>query len=284
MKKNLRTGIFFAVFFAIGIFWCGREVPAASFQTLGSYVKESRTYSVDMTGDGKNDTVKITFGKDQYQIINRVKVYINQKLALNLGTSRIYGVNIQYLHLSKNQEYLYLCGRGDSGMPDIQALYRYESSKKALVKALSLRSTAGSIDKVTANSIRVVNSCQPSLTGRVTWKDTYTYKNGKFRLKSNTAKASSLIGGIRTGDGYEKYLEKNQFVTQRAVTFYTDKTMTKQAFTVTANKAVTLRQISVTANRQICFQFKSGNKTGWIREQATCFYGVSSRCAGGFYG
>lgn len=284
MKKNLKTGIFFAVFLAFGIFLCSREVPAASIQTLGNYVKENQTYSVDVTGDGKNDAVKITFGKDQYQVINRVKVYVNQKLALNLRTSRIYGVNIQYLQLSKNREYLYLCGRGDSSMPDIQALYRYELSGKTLVKALNLRSTTRNIDKVTANSIRVVNSCQPSLTGRVTWKDTYTYKDGKFQLKSNTAKASSLIGGIQTGDGYEKYLKKNQFVTQKAVTFYTDKTMTKQAFTVKANKAVTLKKITMTADRQIYFQFKSGNKTGWIREQFTCFHGVSSRCAGGFYG
>lgn len=289
MSKKIRKTILCTAILTFGVLMGSGAVQAATLKTLCDYSRTPSTHSIDLNGDGKKDSVKISYGFDSKNSgrINRVKVHLNKKPVLNVSAVGALGVDVQYMRLSKNKEFLYLCGYGDSHMPSISSVYRYDRSKKKMVKVLFLKERGrigGTVDKVSSNSIRFTNSCMPNLTGRVKWQYTYIYRNGEFRLKSASAPAYSIIGIINLGDGYEKYFKKNQFVADQPMTFYTTPKRTKKAFTISSGKVVKLKKMTIGPDQRIYFQFQYGRKTGWISEDSGQFRGVMRRCAGGFFG
>ncbi len=58
---------------------------AGRVQKVVDYSSTDRTFYVDMTGNGQNDTVQVTTTRAMYDFLNGVKVYVNGKLALSSG-------------------------------------------------------------------------------------------------------------------------------------------------------------------------------------------------------
>ncbi|HCT93165.1 MAG TPA: hypothetical protein DF613_17535 [Lachnospiraceae bacterium] len=146
---------------------------------------------------------------------------------------------------------------------------------------------AGDVVKATGKSIQVVNSLQPMETGWINWKYTYTYKNGKFKLKSSTAAAKSSLGNhAYDEDGYRALFKKNKYVVANTRSFYTGTDLKKVAFTAERNDKLTLKKIKISGDK-VYLQFQKGKKTGWQQVDNSGVYDFRSSdpgSTGWFYG
>lgn len=273
---------------------------SASYKTIVDEGSSSKySFKVDMNGDGKADSIVATFGATTDNWKRIVTVKMNGEKVLSLSADNFYSMRIQYVNLSKNAQFLYFHGYGDSRMPSIQALFRYDKSKKKMVKALNLMTHLGTAQKIVSvgtNSVTFSNGCAIACAGRVSWKFTYVYSGGKFSLKSPTAAAKYANASYVKGDGYDKYFAKSKYKAKKAFTVYSDLGGTKKAYNVKEGQVLQLKKIRY-YKKGLYLQFaNAAGKTGWIHGYQTygtgnsdnvpydLFYGVSQRLAGGFYG
>ena len=298
-----RTKICLAlVLMSLALFGLATEVSAkASFKTLCSYNTGSRfSYKVDMTGDGKADTLAFTMGKYKSDGTQNVLIKMNGTRVLLTNVPYSYGYYIQYITLSNKAEFIYILGRGDSNMPGLHAVYRYDASRKKLVKALDLAAylgTSGLVAKVTTGTISMSNGSTLIPVGRVSWTYTFKYSaaSGKFKLSSTSATVKSAAMTDRN-DGYDSYFKKSQFVAAKSFSTYTTVSMKKTAYKVSVNDVLQMKKIRL-YKKGLYIQFKNkAGKTGWIHAYqkyntgnqsdilSGIFYGVNIRSAGGFYG
>ena len=288
--KKIQKMLGLAVFlFAFGILMGAAPVKAAgTVDEICGYTSKNISFSADLTGDGKDDTVKIKLRtmSDGYSV-DKLAVYVNGTKVLNLWDKYYYYITVNYIHMSKTKNFLQLSGHGDNDGRMFNYIYRYDTKTKKLVKALDLKDgnlmTGGEVITVSGNQISVRHSYQPSETGWVRWKFNYVYKNGTFKLVSDTSKVLSSLGSDEINDGYGKYFRKNKFKAARTIRFYTSRTKKKLAFTAKKGDVLTLRNIKITGGKMY-MQFKKGSKTGWreVDKYYTrpLFYGVSRRLAG----
>ena len=266
---------------------------AASVKRVMYYGSGSNTISCDITGDGKNDKIKINANTDSDGwYIQSIKVSVNGKSALTItkNAGAYYGVDVNYIKMSGSKKFLQIIGYGDSGWRAVNEVYQYDSKSRKLKNVLSLTTglnSAGSVVKATSKSIQVAHSYQLPETGRVNWKYTYTWKNGKFRLKSSTAPVKSSLNTYDNGDGYVKYFKKSRFKAMKSLTLYTSTSQKKKAFTTKKGKVLTLKKIKV-SGKKIYMQFQYGSKTGWKKVDndytKVYNYGASGVSGGWFYG
>ena len=114
------------------------------------------------------------------------------------------------------------------------------------------------------SQIKVFYTAQPCETGWIECTYTFVFKNGKFKLKSNTASVKSLFTRHVVNDKYGKYLAKNQFVADKTLKFYKNSNLKKFAFTAKKGDVVTLKKIKI-AGEKTYLQFKKGSKSGWVK-------------------
>ena len=298
-----RTKICFALMLmSLALFGLTAQVSAkASFKTFCLYNTISRfSYKADMNGDGKLDTLAFTMGKFRTDSTQNVLIKMNGTRVLLTNVPYSYGYDIQYIALSNKAQFLYIIGRGDSNMPGLHAVYRYDASRKKLVKALDLSTylgTSGLVTKVTTKTMSVSNGCTLMPVGRVSWNYIFKYNtaSGKFTLSSTSATVKSAAM-INRDDGYDNYFKKSQFVAAKTFFTYTTVSMKKTAYTATVNDVLQMTKIRL-YKKGLYIQFKNQEgKTGWIHAyqkyntgnqsdiHSGIFYGVNSRLAGGFYG
>lgn len=273
---------------------------AAKVTRMYNYLSSNKTLLQDITRDGKKDKIRFKFTKDEYgDSIIKAQIYVNGKKAavFTYDEYENYALTINYVYLSKNREFLQIYGNGDNDLIVKNALYSYNSKTGKLTKVLDLakyRMMAGDVTDVTGSQITVEYTGQPMETGGLLCDFTYVYRNGKFKLKSNTVPVKSRLSVFSyNDDGYGKYFVNNQFLVANKRSFYTSTSMKKKAFTVRRGDVVTLKKIKMTSSK-VYLQFQYGNKKGWQRvfrnsvydftrddwENTGWFYGVAKRLAG----
>lgn len=270
---------------------------ATKLKTVHSWKSKGTTFAVDLTGDKKNEKVTLKETKSSDGYVSKMQIKINKKTALTLKNTESFYTTIIYFQMSSSRQFLQIYGTGDNDTLAYNRIYRYNKKTGKLVRVLNLGSyknaNAYAVKKVTKNTIKVNFSYQPSETGTLKWKYTYTYKNGKFRLKSSTAAVKSGLSSGRLNDGYDDYFRNNQFVAAKRLQFYTTTARKTLSFTVKQGDVVTLKNIRLTGNN-IYLQFQSGTRTGWqlvnrsnVYDYTSAnpgvtgwFHGVYSRLAG----
>lgn len=263
------------------------------------YVTGRHTINRDINGDNKKDEITVNAARNSYYMVNSIKVSVNGKNALTISknSGSYYGVSVYYIKMSKTKEFLQIIGLGDNNWKAVNAIYQYNKKTGKMKKVLELTSglnSAGSVEKATSKNIQIGHSYQTPETARVNWKYTYTFKNGKFKLKSSTAAVKSSLTTYDNGDGYFKYFKKSKFKAMKSLTFYTSTSQKKKAFTARKGNVLTLKKIKV-SGKKVYMQFQLGKKTGWKKVDndyskiynytmngvtGGWFYGVRDRLAG----
>lgn len=297
MKTMSMKRILFIMFCMIlSLTVCSVQAKAGKVTRISTYLNNNKTLHRDITGDGKADAIRFKFTKDEYGSILKMQIYVNGKkaAAYTYDAYYSYGMTVNYVYLSKSRVFLQIYGNGDNDYIVNNALYSYKSGKLKKVLDLSkYRMQAGDVVSASKSQIKVAYTGQPMETGRLYCELGYTYKSGRFKLKSNTTSVHSTLGSSWDHDEYEMYFINNQFVVANKRTFYTSSSMKKKAFTAYRGDVLTLKKIKVTSNK-VYLQFKKGNKTGWQRvfrnnvydfawdnwQDSGWFYGVANRLAG----
>jgi len=305
MKKMWKKLLFttLSMLFAFMIFYIPSE--AAEVKTVGNYMQKDVTYKRDITGDNKKDTIKFDLvkpSKNSYEVY-KLNVYVNGKKALTINPAHEYpSFSVKYIKMSKTKKFLQIYATGDNDYPILNGIYKYNNKTKKLVRVLNLNKyplEAHGVTSATSSQIKVKFMGQPAETGWIECKFTFTYKNGSFKLKSNTTTVKSLFaksGYSYDPDGYGKYFKENKFKTSKKLKFYTTTSLKKVSFTAKKGTVLKLKKIKM-VNSKVYLQFQYGNKTGWRKvfndnvydftlddwedvPKSGWFYGVYNRLAG----
>lgn len=265
----------------------GRLEGKAATLTASQYIQGTGTVLYqDITGDGKPDTIRIRLTKQGQYYYKNLYVYVNDALVLTEKIDGCSGANVRFLSCSKKKNYLQIVVTADGGYMYLNKIYSW--SGKKLVAAADLGqedNMSATVTKVTSSSITVKFSVQPWETGRVEWSFVYQPKGKKLKLKSKTAKVTSVLGQWPMNDGYQKYFKQNKFVTANGRTFYTTTSLKKKAFTTKQGDVLKLQKVKMVGDKMyLCF--KKGKKLGWQKVNGQYngndywFYGVVNRLAG----
>lgn len=261
---------------------------ASGVKELCTYATETKTVRADVTGNGKKDTIRLKLTMGQYNgTIKESQVYVNGKKALTVNDTDDYrSVSMRHVRMSKSKVFLQISTHGDSNYKHFNRIYRYDKKKKKLVCVLDLfgePDIGGTVVKASSKGIQVSHGLRPRETGGLAWNYTYTYKNGKFKLKSSTAAVKSTLGNMAIDDEYKAIFAKNKYVVASTRVFYKDTNLKKASFTAKQNDKLTLKKIKI-AKGKVYLQFQKGKKTGWQQVNGTgfteWFYGVSKRQIG----
>lgn len=254
-----------SVFFTFLIF----AVPtkAASVESIASYAESSFSTQKDITGDGEADTIRFVLVKESNgYYTDKVNVYINGENALTINPEiSFYGIQVNYVKMSKKKVFLQIYGSGDSDMHAMNAIYKYNSSTKKLKRVLNLQNypmTAYDVVSATSKKIKVKFEGQPQETGRINCEFTFKYTGDKFKLNSTVTTVKSSLIYYDNGDGYLKYFKQNKYKTSKKLKLYKSAGSKKVSVTVPKNKFVTLKKIKMSKGK-VYLQFKYGKKTGW---------------------
>lgn len=281
---------------------CTIPAQAAGVKTVIDYTinftTKKPTFKRDVTGDGKADTVKLQLTKANSYSLNKVNVLINGKKAASLDAKYCYGVKVNYISMSKSKVFLQIYTLTDGDYIVSNGIYKYDKKSKKLKKLLDLNKVSGNsyigaMDVTSASDSQIKVACriQPPETGCIDFSYIFVYKNGKFKLKSNTVTAKSMFIKAPGYDRYAKYFKKNQFAAFKTLKFYKDTNLKKVSFKAKKNDILTLKKIKI-SGKKTYLQFKKGSKTGWVKvfndysvvypnfENSGWFHGIIYRLAG----
>lgn len=246
----------------------------------------------DLDGDGRKETLelKATMQDDYY--MERAALYVDHRkvLALNDLAGDTSYISIDYLKMSDSKIFLRIVCSGDDNSISLDSFYKYDSKKKKLPKAGELMDIRGwctetKVLKVSSTNIKVWYKRQFLETGSIQWISTYIVKNGKLKLKSNTAAAKSGYDADYSynPDNYGKLFRKNKYKAIERFDLYSDTSLSKIAFTAEKKEILTLKKIKYIHNK-FYVQFACGHEKGWIKIEEDpgkiLFYGVNGRLAG----
>ena len=185
-------------------------------------------------------------------------------------------------------------------MEIMNGIYKYNNKTKKLVRVLNLKQyplQAYQVTGATSSEIKVKFGGQPIETGWINCKYTFVYKNGGFKLKSNTTAAQTMFKNYDYNpDGYGKYFKDNKFKTSKKLKFYTNTNLNKVSYTAKKGAVLKLKKVKMVGSK-VYLQFQSGKKTGWRKvfnnnvynyslenwedvSKSGWFYGVYNRLAG----
>lgn len=249
-----------------------------------------KSCQADLDGDGVKEKLKLTTKYDEYDCITKSVLYVNGKKALVLTKpSWVFSIKVDYVKMSDSNIFIRCCTTGDNYVAGSDYFYRYDPSRKKLVKETRLldinESCSGaSVKTVSDTEVKVQYYHQLETIGQISWTGTYVIKNGKLKLKPAAYKAkNTTTTKYGDPDGYGKLLAKNKYKTIRDLLLYTDTTMRTVAYQADANDILTLKKIKYTKNEWFV-QFEKDGKEGWFGLNGIggmeLFYGVRDRLAG----
>ena len=247
------------------------STQAAGISKLCNYTEKNLTFKRDITGDGKIDTIKLKLVKDRYHALDKVNIFINGKKSGSLDCNNSYGISVNYISMSKKNVFLQIYSLGPNDYVEANSIFKYNKKTKKLDNVLDFQKVAGGgsmdahdVTSVSGSQIKVFYTGQPCETGRIECTYTFVFKNGKFKLKSNTTSVKSLFTKYVVNDKYGKYLAKHQFVAEKNLNFYKNSNLSKVSFTAKKGDILTLKKIKI-AGGKTYLQFKKGAKTGWVK-------------------
>lgn len=235
-------------------------------------------FKADMDGDGKSESVKIT--ADVYmdygsiQSIKAIKIAVtdNEKTTTTTLKSDTfeysYDASIKLVTLDSKTRFINIATHSDNDFIPFNKLYKYNASTGKMKSVANLYRSESTINhsvikSATSDHVIVEYGAQPSTIGSISFKLTYVYKDGAFKVKTTTVKATSNLGYYTwPDDGMEKYFAKNKFKTAKKLTFYTKAGGDIKAYTVAKNKFVTLKKIKLYKGH-IYGQFEYNDTLGW---------------------
>ena len=166
---------------------------------------------VDLTGDGKVDTVKIIKTRDSSAPANysRLKIKINGRTVFNKQTYYFY-VKTQTIKLANKKAFLAMYAPGEDDAADYNGIFAYKKGKLTRIVDFNkcLPGYDVSLKKITVsgNTVTATLGQDTYGLGVCDYKTSFTWKNTKF--VQNPAMTDFTIG---TGDG--AWVEKGSTVT-----------------------------------------------------------------------
>ena len=246
---------------------------------------------IDLDGDGVKENLKLTTKYDAYGCITKAVFYVNNQKALMLNKPNwVFSIGVDYVKMSDSNIFIRCCTTGDNDIAGSDYFYRYDPSRKKLVKETRLLDinescSSASIKTVTDSEVKIKYYHQLKAIGGITWTASYAIRDGKLKLKSTAYKAkSTATTKYGDSDGYGKLLEKNQYKSIRGdLILRTDTSMNTIAFRVNQDDILTLKKIKYTKDEWYV-QFEKDGKKGWLGLSGIgsmdLFYGVRERLAG----
>lgn len=246
-----------------------------------------RSFYADITGDGKDDKIRVKIACDKYEMPKNIKIYVNGKRALYDAT-RAVSYSVSWFQMKKGASYLQVVAGEENGLVRKDIIYRYKSSSKKLVKAANVGKDLGEwarnqrIVKVTSKYVRVATDIQPCESGFMTITTDYYKKGSRLVRKSSYCKVQSTI------------FSNNTFKAKKKLRFVTRVGGKKTAFTVKKKDKVKLNKAWL-KNGKLWVRYRKGKKNGWIKElhdydkiyhykngkvTGGWFYGVHDKLAG----
>lgn len=261
MKESCKKIVLVAILLFAGMVF-GKNTDAATkgvqlpcYDTINKY---------DVTGDGKNDSIKIYCEKpDKYNegIGKDWRIKVNDKIVYRQKYEGTDFLTVQFFKISSKKIYIDVVERGDAN--DFNAghiLYLVSNNKWKQVcnfhgkmeKSTNGWGYAAGIESMTKNKMTVEFYCQFFGTGSLNWKIQYKLKNGiwkpaknkysvvgpKHKLRNMTA--GSMFSLLKTAGG------------------------TKTAFTVKKGDKMKMGKICF-KNNQTYIQFTFKGKKGWFK-------------------
>lgn len=262
-----------------------RAATKINTQVLSSDQKS--LYSVDLDGDGKKENLSLKTKADKGSgNLTEASLIVNDKAALTFKKTQALSMTVDSVHLAEGDIYLRVLLTGANDFREFDSFYRYDAGKKRMVKQLELmdsgRSGVALLESVRGMDIQVRYEQQFSEVGRVSWKSTYTSKDGKLELKSASAPAKCVDPRKPDFDDYGKLFAKNKLKAKKSVRLYADTSLKKTASTAKKGDVLTLKTIKY-AKGKFYVQFAKGGKSGWMQLKdrgTTPFEGVMDRMAG----
>lgn len=195
------------------------DVQASQKQLYDSGKKLNQTKKIDITGNGKKDTIKFkTKMQEQSDWIDTFSITINGKKAFTAKNVFAYSYEVHYLRLSSKNIFLQIKSYENNYDSTISAIYKYDKRKKKLVKVLTLESQEsefctyesgvthiGDEISVDGKKLKVTYTGQLNVCGYLEWTKTYTYNGKKFVEDKATTK-------VKGKKSYTPNLKKGQVV------------------------------------------------------------------------
>ncbi len=225
------------------------------------YYNKVKTVSKDLNGDGKKETIKFVPSQKEYDMFGKLTVYINGKSAKTLKTE-FYNYEYSFYTISSGKTFLYV-HTSENNEDGYCHLYGYKGGK--LSKVIDFQSVNGCrwVGKIKASGNKLTVSMTDSSAsglGATSFRSTYTYSGGKFKLDSKVHKIISYYS-------YET-MESGVFELPviKAFTIYSDKKCTKEIGTVPIGAKVKVTKAYLTGNWQngMCSYYVTGDGyDGW---------------------
>lgn len=260
MKKILSILLSLLVLLSATI-GCSTSVQAAQ-KSLVKLNTTKVTSKYDITGDNKADKIKFVCESDYYgsDYYNRLKVYINDKLAYSKKDIGYYSVESKVIKLKNGKTFVTLAAIGNNEDCDVNGVYQYSNGKlknvinfKKLMNKFSYHCSPHVI-KAEGNTITVSCIGMYYSLGSAKLKFKYTYTKGKFKIKKD-----GTLSYVNTWDG-----DKKTLTTNKKISVYKSTSSKKANTTIPKNKKVKLTGCRY-VDGKLFIKMSYKKKTYWLK-------------------
>ncbi|MFG6328353.1 MAG: hypothetical protein K1W06_02600 [Lachnospiraceae bacterium] len=286
-KNILKAGVFLLMAGLFFLLSTQSQAAVKKLNILDGHKKKS--CQVDLDGDGKKEKLSLSVKYENDYILEAV-LYVNGKKAAVVPDAQgEYDIKADYIKMSDSGIFIRCQTSGDSYVSRSDYFYKYNPTKKKLVKGTKLldvneSSSSAQIKAVTNSEVKVKYKHQLDVVGHISWTATYVVKDGQLKLKPSVSKAkNTTTTKYGDPDGYGRLLEKNQYKCKYDINLYKNTNMKKIAYTTKPEDILTLKRIKYTKDDWYV-QFEKDGKIGWVNLKGfgsrEIFYGINARMAG----
>ncbi len=279
-----------AFLLAAGLFFLSSTQSQAAVKKMNILDgHKKKSCQVDLDGDGKKEklSLSVKYGNDY---ILKASLYINGKKAAVVPDAQgEYDIKADYIKMSGSNIFIRCQTSGDDDVSRSDYFYKYDPTKKKLVKGTKLldvneSSSSAQIKTVTDSEVKVKYRHQLDMVGHISWTAAYVVKNGQLTLKPAASKAkNTTTTKYGDPDGYGRLLEKNLYKCRYDINLYTGPDMQEVAYTTEPEDILTLKKIKYTKGGWYV-QFEKAGKKGWVDLKGfgsrEIFYGIKARMTG----
>lgn len=256
LKYSLKFGGFIVFLFCFFIMPVKTAEAANPTEVTLEPNKVYTTY--DVTGDRKNDIVRIKTENDLYGI-NKVSMLINNKTFVISKDVCLY-INAKIYTLKNGKPFIYLFLEYDNETGPVCGIFQYKSGKlKQVVNCLEFfgksgqygYDVSGAVERVKGNKITIKFGIMSYTLGYSKYLCEFVYKSGTLKRVSSQVSITPPIGTLTT---------------QKNIKVYMKPTGKKAAYTLKAGKRVKVTGVYVKSGKfSIRINDVSTRKTGWIK-------------------
>lgn len=269
----------FAAFFTLAFLFGAALLRPDAVQAANpteANLQANRTYSsYDITGDRKNDKIKIKSNPGSHS----VSVVVNGKTVYSAHPKYFEDVTAKLYTLKNGKPFLYLFAWDITDSSDVNGVFQYKSGKLKQVINFNTffakygNHQSGQILGVDGNTLHTRFFLMSWSTGVSNINVDYKYKSGSLKRTSNTF----IYEGLHTLDG-----NASTFKAGKVIKAYTSVKSVKKAFTIPKNARVAVTKC-YNNGKTMMIQVKYKGKYGWIKPQTVYANQSSRQFANAFY-